>query len=71
MKKLEAEIESLQNQIVQVGGWRLDISNEIANLVSIINDFRLVFPIEEISSISIYREEVNVEYFGPSSENSN
>lgn len=60
---LLAEVETVRTQLEQLREREGELRDEVNNLASIINDFRLVFPITQISTISIYREEVNIEYF--------
>lgn len=66
--KLKSEIKDLADQILGQSTQEAILRKEILNLTSIIDDFRLVFPVTEISTVSIYREEVNIEYFGHEDE---
>lgn len=61
---LEAEVERT-TEINNLKDYETEIKEYVQNLAGIINDFRLVFPVDEVSTISIYREEVNEEYFAP------
>jgi hypothetical protein len=67
--QLNLEIQLLDQQIHSVEHERNDLVKRIEGLEEIINDFRLVFPVDQISTISIYREEVNIKYFCPRSSN--
>jgi hypothetical protein len=59
---LEDEIKRT-TEINHLKDHEADLTEYIENLAGIIEDFRLVFPVDEVSTISIYREEVNEEYF--------
>lgn len=63
IKALTEEIEALNAEINLAESRANDLFEEMEKVAEIINDFRLVFPVTEISTISIYREEVKLEYF--------
>jgi len=60
---INKEIDHLDERILELIDRNAELRKEADNVASIINDFRLVFPVSQISTISIYREEVNIEYF--------
>jgi len=57
------EVAKIRDQLDELLSRELELRKEISSLESLVNDFRLVFPVTEISTVSIYREEVNIEYF--------
>ncbi len=63
--QLNQEIKLLNEQILSLEQQRNELVKKIEGLEEIINDFRLVFPVDQISTIGIYREEVNIKYFCP------
>jgi hypothetical protein len=60
---IKAETRRLKRQMNRLRAWELDLRDEAEDIGEMIDDFRLVFLVDEISSISIFREEVNVDYF--------